>query len=54
MKDARLVKILVEEKALVKLGVCHERIVDKVRSIWIRTQITFKGTEKGTGRTKNC
>ena len=62
MKDARLVKILVEEKALVKLpqdyrsgkGICHERIVDKVRSIWIRTQITFKSTEKGTGRTKNC
>ena len=55
MKDARLVKILVEEKALVKLnqdyrsrkGICHESIVDKVRSIWIRTQIAFKGTEKG-------
>jgi hypothetical protein len=35
-------------------GICHERIVDKVRGIWIGTQITFKGTEKGTGRTKNC
>jgi hypothetical protein len=64
MKDTRLVKILVEEKALVKLlktigrgrelSLSHERTVDKVRSIWIRTQITFKGTEKGTGRTKNC
>jgi hypothetical protein len=60
MKDARLVKILVEEKAQAAQdyrsgkGICHERTVDKVRSIWIRTQITFKGTEKETGRTKNC
>ena len=35
-------------------GICHEGIVDKVRSIWIRTQIAFKGTAKGIGRTKNC
>ena len=35
-------------------GISHERIVDKVRSIWIRTQIAFKGAEKRTGRKKNC
>ena len=28
-------------------GICHERIVDKVRSILIRTQITFKGQKRG-------
>jgi hypothetical protein len=62
MKDTRLVKILVEEKALVKLlktigrgrEYATRELLTKLRSIWIRTQITFKGTEKGTGRTKNC
>lgn len=58
----KISQILLEEKALVKLlktidwgkGICYERIVDKVKSVWIRTQIAFKGTEKVTGRTKNC
>ena len=52
MKDARLVKILVEQKALVKLlktigtgkGYPTRELLTKLRSVWIWTQITSKGS----------
>lgn len=35
-------------------GIPYERIVDKVRSVWIRAQITSQGPEKRTGRQEDC
>ena len=59
MKDAILVKILVEEKALVKLL----KTIGRGREYATRALLTKVGaygyghkfgTEKGFGRTKNC
>ena len=52
MKDARLVKILIEQRVLVKLlktigtgkGYPDERIVDEAGSVWVWTQISSKGS----------
>jgi hypothetical protein len=62
MKDARLVKILVEEKALVKLlktigrgRECATReLLTKSGAYGYGHKLLLKAQKKGAGRTKNC
>jgi hypothetical protein len=58
MRDGRLLKILVQQRALVKLlrtiGQPTRQIIDQVGSIRIWTQTSSKSTKDGIGTKKNC